>query len=301
MRRREQGFSHILLLLVFVGVLAAIGFAGWRVYQLQQVAQGNSQSQSNENAGTTIVSDGSTASSVITSLKQLLASTFTVDNTDSLHVQSTGHVSYGLSTNGPDWYTPGYNFAVYPASGSAISITASDTSDRPAINAALAKQLEADGLHKMPVQVTPAVPYIGLITYYNSDKVVCALEYEADVDTNPISVSCSNVSAYASASKVIKPLADAYYTANPSDVNLKAFQIPTTKNSKTNGYQIGYMNYFPSYPRGVFYAKNNSWAFVPTDDNGLKCDMSLYSSDVHLAFLGETCYGSDPAGKDTVQ
>jgi len=315
MRRHEQGFSHILLLILFVAVLAAIGFAGWRVYQLQRpIASDSTTAAEAENAPCTSAQPAHISVATYSLVKKLcneIAQKYTVDSGqfDDTVITQANHIKLKYDTannDGPVWQLPGDAFSIYNngtiyALRLEVKIDFKDDanfSGAKALSAALIQALENQGLHK---DMTPYIPTPNDEVYYTSSQTVCSTsDLSLSADVGGLGISCADLSAYLPVAVAVRPLMDAYFQKYPEKKN-HTLEMAIVRTSKTAGYRYTDGPIAYGYPRVWAYEKNGQWYFIETDENGLHCDMSEYSPDVRLAFLGEVCNGSGEPGSDTIQ
>lgn len=226
MRQHEQGFSHVLLFLLLVVVIGAIGFAGWRVYQLQAQTSPGSQSTlhnirtatqptgpttEQEQAAQVLAAHASAqaAKDLITNIQSDLNKQFVVDpytNTPGGYTSTAsgaGHISMRTiprneTGNEFQWYTPGYNFGVLTlTTATELKISYTSTSDEKKIDDTILAHFSAAhmALQTLPAsapvidQLIPNVPDVSDAPphYYANNTIVCNFgSYALDGKTSPL-------------------------------------------------------------------------------------------------------------------
>jgi len=295
--------------------LGAIGFAGWRVYQLQAVT-GSQHSTSSKNPSVTraeqLASHPSiqAASDFVAAVSDKLRHSFIVESkTDA---PAAGHIALESPAISFEWQTPGYPFIVQSVTNATLKIHYSAYNDDglQKINSIVTAGLAAEKLEVVPDSAKPLISYIGSTRYYANEAMVCQFDNRllnsgrlsgVFYEEGSITLACDTTSDFASISVAMAPLLTA---VDPGSVSLASTQVytkPVVKNSQTPGYRIalfipleGTQSDSPIFSGGVFYEKANTWHFydLHTDLNYPRCN-ALATTEARFAYIGTTCYETD--------
>ena len=285
----EDGFGHLVVVILIFVVLGVIGFTGWKVYSARQ--QKTTSSTSNTQTATTADSKVG----IIAKLRTALAAHYEVSDSTTEPTTSTqiniDERPYG-QPNGPAWQASGYDFYIL-GSGQSLSLSfkSSDSSD---INDPAAKSIRGILIDEMEKAGIKAItnPLQSDRLYFKSDTTVCDLS--ANLSQHPMDIRCGQLSDYEPESKAVKPFADAYFAQN-SEANSTVVVLgpPKVNESKTPGYQtaqvsVGNGDYGSS---GQFYRKGEgSWHYLFALQAVISCSKYNVTTDAHAAYIGTTCY-----------
>src|SRR6185312_1405820 len=262
MRHHEQGFSHILIFLFFVIVLAAIGFAGWRVYQLGQQAQTNSNSSNALTATNAACQPSKTSNQAVATITmsvcEALAKSYVVHSTDTLTVSQPSDLATDFSISQIDelwWQFTGDSYGLahqltdsdskLTVSFSFHTLNAADAPARAKLLSAVSSALTSHGLKKQP---TPDVPEgNSSVLSYANDHILCQATDIAHYVVDPVSddnlaVVCVSLSTLQTLSSQVRPIYTAvapYYQKTNSNTEL-VFDSARIEDSKTSGYKISW-------------------------------------------------------------
>lgn len=265
MHRNDQGFSHVLLFLFFVVILAAVGLAGWRVYQLQPAKQGNAANTTQTTASADQLQEAAealaahaspqAAKDFVAGIQKDLASQFVVDPYEDTRggitptADGKGHISMRtlteLEADGLQWYTPGYDFSAYSyKTPTEIEISVPDIGDQQKVDDIILHHFAAANMipPELAVNVSILHQFKDPVRLYANASLVCAFEsYETTGRLNngrDAWLICDTASDFAAISVAAKPLADAYFASQPEQRYTVSFTLPKIVDSKTSGYKI---------------------------------------------------------------
>jgi hypothetical protein len=214
--------------------------------------------------------------------------------------------------NGPPRKVAGYNFFVSPFETSGVNsptteldITTQSTANTKAVEAVFAQQITANKLKTTTGKLhSTAEPTFAGTTYYNNDTLCTLTTGPADTsgvtEGRYFTFSCASIADYSKAAAEVQPLFQAYLAANPKDATEQLAFAPDSASfttvSKAIGYKRGsaYISLASGDPSGasLFYAKDNSWHLLASNQSLWNCTDPFPNQDAHLAYVGAFCVGS---------
>lgn len=129
---------------------------------------------------------------------------------------------------------------------------------------------------------------------YQNDAVICTVS----TASTPITVSCANITDYASLITDVKTFATAYFAIKDNEQYKDKVAFSTPKiTEKSNGFSNASVLIVPSQDgvggfAGLFYAKDNNWTYWQGAQAILMCT-DYSNSDLQRAFEGDTCTTKD--------
>jgi hypothetical protein len=312
MRKNSPGFG-VIGVMVIVLVISLVSFAGYKVYSMQK----SDDSQSTTVPSTT-QSDTSkaptNAKEIIAAIDKKLLKDFKAQDKKPVK-DSDGSVSIASPTKAGEmyiysdskfgaYYQAGDNgYYVRSQDGTSISLSLNDQ-DYLDKNSKFVQSVHKDviGIFKAAglKEIDGKAYKSEYSVTYKNDKTVCQAQPPTSQDSTR-GVYCSDITDLAKAATDVKPFADAYFKAQPSEKDQSVlFSFESQKDSVTPGYQtaaVGISYVEPSSvgsANGRFYRKTGGeWQFFKALQMSANCKEYDAKPDAKLAFKGTSCINED--------
>jgi hypothetical protein len=222
-----------------------------------------------------------------------------------------------LANDGPPREVAGYHFFVSPyetagvnAAATELDIDTQTMSSTQAVEKVLTQQIVANKLKTTTAKLrSSAEPSFSGTTYYNNNTL-CMINSEAGsaggIDGRSFGLRCASIASYRQAAAEVEPLYQAYLAANHNDtakqLEFAPDSAPFTTASKTLDYKRGsaVITHVLGDQSGtlsatsLFYAKDNVWHFLVSNQSLWKCADPFPNQDAHVAYAGAFC--TEPIG-----